>query len=197
MKIVKLDLDTIPNKILKKASEIIKKGGILVYPTDTCYGLGINPENKIALKKLAKLKGRPESKKFSYLVSDIEMIKKLCKVNKKQEKILVKNLPGGFTFILKMKNKNQTLGIRIPDFEFTDMLSKELGIPFTTTSANLSGKPECFDINCILNQFKNQKNQLNLVLDAGKLEKTLPSTVVDLTVTTPKILRKGSGKLVL
>jgi L-threonylcarbamoyladenylate synthase len=194
MKIININLKKPSTDVIKKAVEVLKSGGILVYPTDTCYGLGVDPRNKKALQKLLELKGRLLSKKISVIVPDLKMLKKICFVNQKQEEILRKYLPGPFTFILfKKKAKKETLGIRIPDCLITQMLAEEFGFPYTTTSANLSGQKECYDIGCVLSQFKNKKIKPDLILDAGKLSKNPPSTVVDLTCFPPRVLRKGSA----
>lgn len=190
MEIYKINLKNPDPRIIKKAVEVIKKGGILVYPTDTCYGLGVDPENKEAMKRLLKLKGRTTSKKISLIVSDFGMLKRLCQIDQKQEEILKKYLPGPFTFILK-KKEGGTLGVRIPDCPVTQLLAQELEIPYTATSANLSGEKECYSIKCLLSQFK--KERLDLILDVGELPKNPPSTVVDLTKKEAKVLRRGSG----
>lgn len=187
--VLKTNLNNPDSELIKRAAEVIKRGGILVYPTDTCYGLGVDPENKMALQKLLKLKGRPISKKMSVVVSDLKMLKKICLVDQKQEEILRKYLPGPFTFVLKAR-KGGTLGVRIPDCPLVQVLSKKLSFPYTTTSANLSGQKECYDVTCVLKQFKNRKIQPDLVLDTGELPKNPPSTVVDLTKWPPRILRK-------
>ena len=193
MRIVKIDPSKIDKNIIKQAASIIERGGILVYPTDTCYGLGVNPKNEQAVASLTKLKGRDETKKFSLIVSDFWMVKQICQVDKRQESVLKKYLPGPFTFVLEMKSGQGTIGVRIPDYSLTKILSKEIRIPYTTTSANLSGKKECYDMPCVVAEFLNQNIQPDLILDAGKLPKNPPSTVVDLSSWPPKILRKGSG----
>lgn len=204
MEIKKISFKNPEQKIIKKAAKVIKSGGILVYPTDTCYGLGVDPYNKKAVRDLRELKQREKRKPISVVVN-FKMLKKICQVEKKQEKILKKYLPGPFTFILNLNLRNlegrglkfiakgNKIGIRIPDCKLTSALFNELNIPYTTTSANISGRKSLYNIKDILKQFKNK--QPDLILDAGKLPKNLPSTVVDLTKKEPKILRKGRDKI--
>ena len=195
MQIIKITLQDPKQQIIKRVADVIRNGEILVYPTDTCYGLGVDPENKKAVLNLAKLKGRPRNKKFSVVMRDLKMIKDYCIVGARQEKILKKYLPGPFTFILKEKTGDETLGVRIPDCIFTQKLSNELQIPYTATSANLSGAGECYEIDCVLKQFKKSEIKPDLILDGGELKQNPPSTVVDLTQSQSKILRQGRGQI--
>lgn len=159
---------------VEKAVETIKKGGVVVYPTDTVYGLGANALDEKAVKRVFEIKKRDLKKPISIIVRDIEMAKKVASFSKNTEKILKKILPGPVTVILHKKKilpdiltgGSKKVGLRIPDCEFTKALMEKLDFPITTTSANISGKPI-----------------------KGK-----PSTVVDLTGPEPKILRMGPIK---
>lgn len=205
MKIIKISL----KKLIKKTKEsedlfnevlkILKSGKIIVYPTDTSYGLGGDFFNKKSHKRIYEIKNRPKQKLFSVIVDSIKTIKKIARVNKKQEKILKKYLPGRFTFILESKNKKfgKTIGVRIPNFKFTKILSKKFKNPIIATSLNISRRPQCYSIDNFLKQIKNSKVKPDLILNVGKLPKILPSTVVDLTSNKIKIVRQGSGNLIL
>jgi len=208
MEIVKIDSRNPAVEIIKKAVRIIKNGGIIVYPTDTCYGLGVNAFDKKAIEGLIKLKGREKRKPISVVVS-FKMIDSLLKIDRNRKEILKKNLPGPFTFILPFKTSidrrgifkdlgsKSTLGIRISDSLICQKLTEALKIPYTATSANISGQKPTYSVKEILNQFKNKKIQPDLILDAGELPKNPPSTVVDLTSWPPKMLRKGYKRLSL
>ncbi len=156
---------------VEKAVEIIKKGGVVVYPTDTVYGLGANALDEKAVRKVFEIKKRDFKKPISIIVRDIKMAKKVASFGKNTEKILKKILPGPVTVILYKKKilpdiltgGSNKVGLRIPDYNFTKKLMSQLDFPITTTSANLSGKPI-----------------------EGKA-----STVIDLTGSKPKILRAG------
>lgn len=221
MQIIKINLKNPSSKTIKIAAEIIKKGGVVIYPTDTIYGIGANALSREAVDKVYRIKERPEGKPLSVITGDIEAAKKYCVLNKKQEEIFKAVLPGPFTLILKsksakeknkpmrhldrskdqsenkiQKNKcvftvfNNTLSVRIPDCKITALLAKELKIPITATSANISGLPGSGDIGKVLKQLENKKSQIDLVLDAGILPEKDPSVIVDLTGKSPKIIRK-------
>jgi L-threonylcarbamoyladenylate synthase len=156
---------------VKKAAEIIKKGEVVVYPTDTVDGLGANALDEKAVKKVFEMKKRDFKKPISVIVKDIEMAKKVANFGRETEEILKKILPGPITVILFKKKilpdvltgGSKKIGLRIPDCEFTKKLMSQLDFPITTTSANVSGEPI-----------------------EGRA-----STVLDLTGPKPKILRAG------
>lgn len=196
MKIIKIDFNKPDPTDIKKAARIISQGGIVVYPSDTSYGLAANALDPEALEKIFCLKGRDDKKPISSNVRDIEMIKKYAKVSSSQERILKKFLPGPYTFILSGTNvslSGQNPSFRIPGVSITDTLSKFLDIPYTATSANLSGEPNIYKSKNIIGIFQDSHYKPDLFLDAGDLSETSSSTVVDLTQNPPKILRQGSG----
>lgn len=226
MQVVRINPQNPSLEIIKLAAKIIKQGGIIIYPTDTIYGIGANALDKEAIDKIYKIKKRPENKPLSVIVRDIKMAKKYCDIGVLQADIFKAVFPGPFTLIFKAKSakkkndsmccfdypNNQsmesfckstvtvyknTLSVRIPDYKITKLLSKEMGIPFAATSANISGLPGSGDIRKVLKQFgidrkkiDFQKLGIDLVLDAGILPKKNPSTIIDLTGKNPKIIRK-------
>lgn len=200
MEILKINSDNLDKKAIRRTVEILKNGGTVIYPTDTVYGFGVDAFNEKAIKKIFQIKGRDFNKPISIIVRDLEMIKKLANFDKNIEKILKKIFPGPVTAILsKTKNLSDILtsgsnkiGIRIPECKFTKDLMNELDFPITTTSANISGKPASGDLQNILNQFRGRKIKPDLVVDAGILPKSLPSTIIDLTGIKPKIIRQGA-----
>jgi len=196
MKILKISKKNL-KKLVKIAKNSIKKGEVLVCPTDTVYGLICDATNKKAVKKLFKIKKRLKEKAIPIFVKDIKMAKNLAKIDKKQEKFLKKVWPGKVTLVLKRKRgqkiygvDKKTIGLRIPKYKLVNVLLKKLNRPLTGTSANISGKPPSTKIKEVMRQFKNQKIQPDLILDAGNLKPSKPSTVIDLTKKKPKILRK-------
>lgn len=196
MEIIKIKQQKFDEQIITQIINVMKNGGVIVYPTDTCYGIGADWQNTKAVTKISQIKQRPNNKIFSVIVSDIAMIKNYCDVSKYQEKILNKYLPGPYTFILsKAKNKvliksSETLGVRIPAYPFTQKLAKKFNRPFITTSANISGQNPCYNVNCILEQIKFSQYKPDLIINAGQLQKNPPSKVVDLTKSNWKIVRK-------
>lgn len=200
MKILKVFPKNFQETIFE-AKNSIQKGKILICPTDTLYGLVSDATNKTAAKKIFKIKKRPKGKPIPVFVKDIKMAKKLAHIDKNQEKILQKFWPGKFTFVLKRKNQlpsilfgqEKTIGLRIPKYNLIYVLLKTCNCPLTGTSANISDSSPSTKIKKVISQFKNQKYQPDLVLDVGDLKPSRPSTVIDLTNSKIKILRKGSG----
>lgn len=173
---------------LKKAVKAIREGKILVCPTDTVYGLVCDTANKKAVEKLFKIKKRSRNKPIPIFVRDIKMAKKLAKIDKEQELFLKQVWPGKVTVVLKSKDKDK-IGLRIPKYKWLLGLVEQLNRPLTGTSANISGRPASIKIKEVLRQFRGQKHQPDLIINAGDLKKSKPSIVIDLTVWPPKILR--------
>lgn len=199
MKILKINLDRPEKEAIGEAAEAIKNGKVIIYPTDTVYGLGANAFDEDAIKKIFEIKGRDFNKPISIIVRDIEMAKEVASFGRNTEKILEKIFPGPVTVILFKKKVlseiltggTEKIGLRIPDCKFTRILMENLDFPITTTSANISGEGASGNISEILSQFKNKKTKPDLVIDAGALPKSSSSTVIDLTGPEPKILRTG------
>jgi len=175
-------------KICKIATNFLKKGKLIVYPTDTIYGIGADSTSKTAVKKVFEIKQRPLSQPISVLVSDFDMLEEYAKLNEKQRKILKIKLRGPYTFILKPKKKlpvsKRNVGFRLPNHWCT-FIAKEFGKPITTTSANIHNQPTPKDIEKIRGNFK---DSVSLYIDEGILEGK-PSKVIDLTQKSIKVIR--------
>jgi len=201
MEIIKVNLSTDwkNQEIIQKAVTTIKRNGSLVYPTDTVYALGVDALKIHCMERLFKLKKRPETKPVPVMVWDIEMAKKLAFVSKKTEKILEAVWPGPVTVVLEKRGiapdiltaGKRTIGLRIPDCRFVQTLMAHLGEPITATSANFSGSPPLSSAREIIEIFSQSYPRPDLILDAGQLPASKPSTVLDLTGQGPKILRVG------
>lgn len=194
MKIIKID-----KKTIEKTIKVLKNSGLVIFPSDTVYGLLVDATNEKAVEKLTDFKNRPAGKPVSVFVND-ELLNKNVELNDKQRKTLGTLFPGSFTAILKSKHKvsknleseKGTLGVRIPDYELINKLVKRFGKAITATSANVSGKAPHHSIESLLKQLSEKKKQLiDLIVDAGKLPRNKPSTIVDLTEPEIKILRRG------
>jgi len=187
-------------EVVKKAAGLIKKGKIIVSPTDTVYGLLADATNKKAAEKVFKIKKRSKDKPIPIFVRVIEMAKEIAFISKRQEKFLRKIWPGKVTAVLTRKKAKiygidkKTIGLRVPDYKLVNMLLTKLNRPLTATSANISGKPPSTKINKVINQLQNEKLKPGLILDAGNLGPSSPSTVIDLTKKHPIILREGGKK---
>ena len=190
------------DSVVKIAERAVKEGEIIVAPTDTVYGLLADATNKEAVERVFQIKKRRKNKAISVLVKDLKMAKQLAVIDKKTEQILKKIWPGQITIVLKKKKgvkvfgaKKRTIALRIPNHRFIRKILEETDRPLVSTSANISGKPASVKIKNILTQFKNKKYLPDLIIDAGNLEKGLPSTIIDLTKKNPTILRRGKEVL--
>lgn len=189
---------------LGKIVEILKKGGLVIYPTETMYGVGADATNPKAIKKLTEYKNRPFGKPYSVAVENIEMAEKYVEINKSAKELYKKFLPGPMTIISKGKHtvssgvesEDGTLGIRIPDYPKLIELLKMFGKPITSTSANASYKKRPYSINDILENISDkQKSLIDLIIDVGRLPKNDPSTVIDTTLDDLVTLRQGEIKI--
>ena len=188
-------------KVIEVSINTIKKEKIVVFPTDTVYGLLCDISSKKAVNLLFKIKKRNKKKPLPIFVGNISLAKKIAHINKKQERFLKKVWPGQVTVILKAKkkyfegvSKNNRIGLRIPKYKLLNNLLKKIKIPLSGTSANISKKPSSTNIEKIINQFKSEKKQPDLIVSVNKLKKSEPSTIVDLTKSDIKILREGAIK---
>lgn len=185
---------------IKKVVEVLRNGGLVIYPTDTVYGLGCDITNSRALEKLAKIKGvKLEKANFSFVCSSLSNISDYVKqIDTATFKILKRALPGAYTFILPGNNdlpkdfrKKKTVGIRVPDNNIAIQIVEMLGNPIVSTSIHdedevieYSTDPELI--------FEKWQNQVDLVIDGGYGE-NVASTIIDLTGHEPIIVREGKG----
>ena len=183
---------------LRYSAEIIKNGGIVVFPTETVYGIGTNGLDKEAVERLYKIKERLLNKPISLLVSDFKMIEKVVKdISELEYKIMKKFFPGPLTIILNKKDivpdivtsGGSTVGIRMPEEEITRKLIEYAGVPIAAPSANISGKPSGIDLQEIIKEFG---DKVDYYIDGGKSKIGIGSTIVKVENNTIKILREGS-----
>ncbi len=194
-----------PNqKDILKAVKILEKGGIIIYPTDTVYGIGCDIYNQKGIEQISKIKNiKPGKVNFSFICYDISHVSEFTKpVDNDIFKMMKKNLPGPFTFILKannkvpkfFKSKKNTVGIRIPDNNIIREIVKELGHPILTTS--LKDDDEIIeyttDPELINEKFK---DKVDLIIDGG-YGGNIASTIVDCSNNEIKIIREGKGELI-
>lgn len=186
-------------EIIVEAVEILKKGGSIVYPTDTVYGLGVNPFDDFAVRRLYRIKKRPQDKPIPLIVKNIAMAKKLAYVNAQQEKMLRALWPGAVTAVFSKRRlvpaeisaRTKTVALRIPAHNFCMALLSFFNSPVTSTSANISGENHTNDPKFLISRFTREFYKPDLVIDAGVLSASAPSTVLDLTKPRPKVLRVG------
>lgn len=182
-----------------KAAAVLRSGGVVLYPTDTLYGLGADAFSDESVAKVYTIKARDEKKPIHCVVADLEAAGEFAEVNDVARKLAEKFLPGPLTLILKKRTKVdsgiakgiETIGIRIPKNDFCLALAKKSG-PYTTTSANVAGAEDRRDVPAILAQLGEKASLIDLVIDAGELPEQKPSTVVDVSSGEIKILREGA-----
>lgn len=184
-------------RYLNKAVDVLKNGGVIIFPTDTYYGLGCDLFNKEGIEQLFAIKHESDTKLFSFICSDLKDISSYARVSDYAYKSMKKLLPGPYTFILpaakivpkKLWDKRKTVGIRVPDHPVTLKLVEFLGNPIVSTSvSNRKGIP-LFDPFEIKNVFN---TQVDLMLASANLSHK-PSSIVDLSGDEPEVIREGSG----
>ncbi len=192
-----------PNsKEIDKVVAVLKKGGLIIYPTDTVYGLGCDITNTKALEKIARIKGvKLEKAHFSFICNDLSHLSDYVRqIDTATYKILKRALPGAYTFILpgnnnlpKVFKKKKTVGIRVPDNSIARTIVRELGNPIISTSIHdedemleYTTDPELI--------FEKWKDLVDIVIDGGYGD-NLASTIIDLTDDEPIVLREGKGSL--
>ena len=197
MKIVDIRNNFSPELASKEAALALLKGRAVVYPTDTLYALGVNMFDTEAIRRLFAIKKRPEKKPIPVMVGSIAMAKAVADIDKKREKVLRSFWPGPFTFILKKRPivsylltaGRNTIALRIPNSEFCSLLTSDFEGPVTATSANISGEVPSPDPREIIERFSKEEVLPDLIIDAGVLPKSDPSTIIDITGNMPKVLR--------
>ena len=183
--------------LISEATNALKRGEVIVCPTESVYGLIADVKNKKAVEKIFKIKKRSFQKTISIFVKDLKMAKKFAKINKDQEKFLKRVWPGKTIAVLKAKDRFPKgivcqwgkIGQRVPKYKLLNEVLNKFKGPIAQTSANVAGKPTPAAIKEILQQFKKSKCQPDMVIDVGKLSGK-PSKVIDLTQSPPKILRR-------
>jgi tRNA threonylcarbamoyl adenosine modification protein (Sua5/YciO/YrdC/YwlC family) len=184
-------------RFINKAVDVLKSGGLIIFPTDTYYGLGCDIFNKEGIEQISRIKNDTDTKLFSFICSDLKDIAQYAKVSDFAYKIMKKLLPGPYTFILpaakivpkKLWSKRKTVGIRIPDHAVTIEIVKQLGNPLVSTSTTTRKGDIVTDPMEIKNIFN---SQVDLML-ASKNLIYKPSSVIDLSGEEPVIVREGAG----
>lgn len=193
MKILKTNQNEVDKKVIDEAVKVLADGGVILYPTDTVYGLGANIFNRKAVKKVYNIKKRSYLKPVSLLVSSKDTIPLVSKASLNQLNFIDKYLPGPYTFILKkskivprhLTSGSVNVGVRVPKSEIACSLAKIF--PITTTSANLSNKDTLDTPEEILKQLG---CEVDLIIDVGPLKSGNPSTIIDLTGEEPVFVKR-------
>ncbi|WP_242916410.1 L-threonylcarbamoyladenylate synthase [Pontibacter liquoris] len=197
---IQIHPDNPQEKKIREAVEILRKGGIIIYPTDTIYGMGCDIHNTRAVERVCQIKGiKPDKANFSFICQDLTHISDYAKIDTPTYKVMKKALPGPFTFVLDANNRvpkytgtKKTVGIRVPDNNIALLLVKELGNPILSTSIRdddevleYSTDPELI--------YEKYKHLVDAVIDGGP-GNNVASTVVDVT-NNFEVLREGAGDI--
>ena len=185
---------------LKEPAKIIKEGGVVIFPTETVYGIGTNGFNEESIRKIYEIKKRDFNKPISLLVSDMNMVKKVAKdISDLEYKLMEKFFPGPLTIILNKKKEvpdiltanGNTVGIRMPSGIVARKLIEYAGVPIATPSANISGRPSGTNVNDIKRDFE---GKVDAIIDNGESKLGIASTIVKVVENKVNILREGSIK---
>lgn len=194
---IKINIKVFDPAESKKISDILKRDGVIIYPTETLYGLGGNCFSQKVIKRIFAIKYRSLSKPLSVVVSDLDMMDKIVKEKPITFNTLAKHFwPGPLTLVLKaapilpseLLGPGGTIAVRQTGLTWLRRLISFCGFPLISTSANVSGQPSVLEPDQAYALFK---GKVDLVIDGGRLPGDRPSTIVDLTPPEPKILREG------
>jgi tRNA threonylcarbamoyl adenosine modification protein (Sua5/YciO/YrdC/YwlC family) len=198
--LIRIHPDNPQPRLIKQVVECLQKGGVIIYPTDTIYGLGCDILQYKAIERISRIKNiDPKKAQLSFICSDLSHLSDYAKqIPTTTFRLLKENLPGPYTFILPaskmvpkiLQSKKDTIGLRIPNNNIALAIVKELGRP--VLSASLPGE-EVEDYTDPEVMYENFMNQVDFVIDGG-IGGTVPSTIIDCTANEPVLVRKGAGK---
>jgi tRNA threonylcarbamoyl adenosine modification protein (Sua5/YciO/YrdC/YwlC family) len=184
---------------IQHAAQVLRQGGIIIYPTDTIYGLGCDITNPAAIERIRHIKGRDPKKPMSFICAHLNQVCQYAHVTDFAYRILKHVLPGAYTFVLPattatpqiLQSNQHTVGLRIPDHRITQALVENLGNPIISTSANRSNEAVLTDPCQLETTFG---NEVDLIIESGALP-IYPSSVISLLDDKIEILREGQGDL--
>ena len=192
--------EEIKTEELENTIKVLGNGGIVIFPTDTVYGIACDAFNETAIKKLFEFKGRNDNKPICVLTSSVDKMNKVAYIKEKEEELINKYMPGALTIILDKKenvsnmltSNLSTIGVRIPNNEIALKILKNIENPLATTSANISGNQAGIEINDFINTFK---NKVDIIIDGGETDLKISSTIIKLNENKIEILREGTVKI--
>jgi tRNA threonylcarbamoyl adenosine modification protein (Sua5/YciO/YrdC/YwlC family) len=191
--LLSLNPDNPQKRLISKVVQVLDQGGLIIYPTDTFYGIGCDLFNKKSIKQIYQLKRRPLTKPFSFVCANLKDISLYAQVSNNAYRIMKRSLPGPYTFVLEgtrlvpklMLTKRRTVGIRVPDNKICLAIVKSLGRPIISTSINLDEPSVIHDT---------YSSFVEIVIDGGVISHE-PSTVVSLIDDNPEVIREGKGEI--
>ena len=191
--LVSINQENPQKRLISKVVQVLDQGGLIIYPTDTFYGIGCDLFNKKSIKRIYQLKKRPVTKPFSFVCGDLKDISLYAQVSNNAYRIMRRSLPGPYTFVLEgtrlvpklMLTKRRTVGIRVPNNKICLAIVKALGRPIISTSLPLDDPSVIHDAYASL---------VGVVIDGGVISYE-PSTVVSLVNDNPEVIREGKGEI--
>jgi tRNA threonylcarbamoyl adenosine modification protein (Sua5/YciO/YrdC/YwlC family) len=186
-------------RLVSRAADIVRRGGVIAYPTDSCYALGARIGDKDAMVRLRRIRGVDERHHFTLMCRDLSEIALYARVDNAQYRLLRACTPGSYTFILEatrevprrlMHPRRKTIGLRIPDHPVALALLEEVREPVLSTTLILPGDEEPLTDGASIRE--RLEHEVDVILDAGSCG-VVPTTVIDLTTEVPEIVRKGKG----
>lgn len=186
--------------IIHHCVDVLARGGVIIYPTDTVYGLGCDATNPEAVARIRDIKGRVEDKPILAMVADLAMLEEYAFVTPVARALAEEFWPGPLSLVCEargdmlasIQSRDGSVGFRAPDHSFCFNLVHAFGRPITSTSVNRSGMAQAVTVSSMLAQFGNYASEVDLVIDAGILPAKQPSTILDVRGSTPRILREGA-----
>lgn len=188
-------------RLMREAVKILRGGGVMAYPTDSCYALGCMIGNKAGMERIRAIRGVDERHHFTLVCRDLSEIARYARVDNRQYRFLKAATPGGYTFILEATRevprrlqhpKRSTIGLRVPDHPVVSFLLAEIDEPILSMTLQLVG--DAYAMNDPEDIRERIGNRVDLILDAGFCLLD-PTTVIDLTGEAPELLRRGCGDL--
>ncbi|MDD5566881.1 MAG: L-threonylcarbamoyladenylate synthase [Patescibacteria group bacterium] len=202
MKIIKLTRSN-QKQVIDLAGRVLKSRGLIVYPTETMYGLGADPFDQRAIERVIQIKGRLATKGIQVVVYNRAQLDTVARVSPEDEEAMKKYWPGPLALVFPktdlvpklLTGGRDTIAARKPKHAFVLALLKKYGRPIISTSANLSGHPPCFSVKEVIAQFEKAHDQPDLIIDGGKLKPSPPSTIVQVVKGRLVVLRAGAIKI--
>ncbi|MBN1585184.1 threonylcarbamoyl-AMP synthase [Candidatus Uhrbacteria bacterium] len=196
MKTIRINLYCVSKRALERAVAVLQGGGVVVFPTDTAYGLAADPSIPGAIDRICRIKGRSKQKQLPFVASGQDQVRANFRLNKKILGLIGKFWPGPLTVVLKGKAGSPfsvwpDAAVRVPASVWARALPAALGRPVTSTSANFSGDPNCYSAAAVRRSFRGRADRPDLVLDAGNLPERPPSTIVRVVGKDVLVLRSG------
>jgi len=188
-------------RLIKRAVEIVRQGGVIAYPTDSCYAIGCHIGDKAAMERIRRIRGVDERHHFTLVCRDLSEIGTFAKVDNAQYRLLKAHTPGTYTFILQATRelprrlahpKRSTVGVRVPEHPATHALLTELDEPLLSSTLILPGQTE--PMNDAESIRKHLQHQLDLIIDGGACG-VVPTTIIDLSGEAPILVRQGKGEI--